>query len=86
MVLMITFPTQMCMDYDPQLCYKTDNVIFVTEENILGYKQSTPHRCCCCYSRRCHRYPVRSSPLIGTREGGEGVAILQRFYILVTSA
>ena len=41
------------MDYDPQLCYKTDNVSFVSKENIVGYKQSTPHRfCCCCYSRR----------------------------------
>ena len=30
------------MDYDPQLCYKTDNVSFVSKENIVGYKQSTP--------------------------------------------
>ena len=37
------FPnTEMCMDYDPQLCYKTDNVSFVSKENIVGYKQSTP--------------------------------------------
>ena len=37
------FPnTEMCMDYDPQLCYKTDNVSFVSKENIVGYNQSTP--------------------------------------------